>query len=302
MARRKVIIGALFCICAVLVTSAFVYGKDPDFLTIEIDKVSRYTEDRLVYHQVQKWIDPTKDDSLATLLIIKNSMMYLIKDGFDDFQDVKDRRQKLIISNQQFAEEDLWPGKLNGKPDYIRVTDRRVELMKKIDEEYVSKNFGETYVKVRDAFIQRHVAIFEQLMRNRKESGLVVVRDVMESPAFTGGSADEKEKPTRYFLSVQGKSNDGRVYYAEDADGDGQAETFWVTIPDNFNWGYRSGPNVIFIYKNTQKDVEQMIGKLTNEAYYGTAEEEKRIIDTFPKDTDIIERLIKDAVRDEPKY
>ncbi|HEY1407017.1 MAG TPA: hypothetical protein VF857_10445 [Spirochaetota bacterium] len=297
MIRSKSVIGLAVFACAAVFASASAFGKDIDFLTIELENVSRYNEDRLVYQQIQKWTDPNKDDSLATLLIIKNQKMYLIKDGFDDLQDVQARRMKLEIDSQQFAEEDLWVNKLNGKPDYVRVTDRRVELMKNFDEGYVSKNFGDTYSKVRDAFIQRHVALFEQLMRNRKESGLVVKREIIPTGIVQKGTTDDGK--VKYFISVVGKSNDGRVYYAEDADGDGKAETFWVSIPDNFHWGYKSGPNVIFIYKNKEKDIEQLIGKLTNEAYFGTADEEKNIIDTFPKDTTIIDELIK-GIPNEP--
>jgi hypothetical protein len=298
MIRNKTVFGIAFLVCAVVCASASVFGKDPDFLTMELERISRYNEDRLVYQQVQKWTSPIKDDSLATLLIIKKQKMYLMKDGFDDVQDVQNRRMKLVIDNRQFEEEELWMNRLNGKPDFVRVTDRRVELTKNFDEDYVSKNFGETYIKVRDAFIQRHVLIFEQLMRNRKESGLTVVREILPVPVEKLRSDDGKPK---YYVSVVGKSNDGRVYYAEDADGDGLAETFSVNIPDNFNWGYKSGANVIFIYKNKEKDVEQMIGKLTKEAYFGTADEEKNTIQTFPKDSDIIDSMIKDAIRDEPK-
>jgi len=298
MIRNKTVFGIAFLVCAVVLTSAYSFGRDTDFLTMELENVSRYNEDRIAYQQIQKWISPIKDDSLATLLIIKKQKMYLLKDGFDDVQDVQNRRMKLTIDNRQFSEEDLWTNKLNGKPDYVRVTDRRVELTKNFDEDYVSKNFGETYVKVRDAFIQRHVQIFEQLMRNRKESGLTVVREVLPVPVEKLRSDDGKPK---YYISVVGKSNDGRVYFAEDADGDGVAETFSVNIPDNFNWGYKSGANVIFIYKNKEKDIEQMIGKLTKEAYFGTTEEEKNIVQTFPKDSDIIDSMIKDAIRDEPK-
>ena len=282
---------------AVALPAASLFAKDPDFLYIDLEKVSRYNEDRLAYIQVQKLVDPAKDDSRGALLMIQKGMMYLIQDGFDDSKDVINLRNKLILDNQDFKDEDLWVNKIKGKPNYVRVTDRRVELMKNFDEEYVSKNFGAQYTKVRNAFIQRHVQIFNQLMRNRKESGLTVVREPMPQAAVLNGPKDEKMK---YFMSVTAKSNDGRVYYAEDSDGDGIAETFSVHIPDNFNWGYKSGPNVIFIYKNKEKDVADMIGKITNNAYYGTPEEEKKIIDTFPKDTDIIDSLVN-SVRDEPK-
>ena len=285
-------------ICAAVCAPVSVFAKDQEFQYIEIENVSRYNEDRLVYMQVEKFTDPAKDDSRSSLLIIKKAMMYLIQDGYDNPKDVTNLRQKLLLDNLDFKDEDLWVNKINGKPDYVRVTDRRVELMKNFDEDYVSKNFGERYVKVRDAFIQRHVAIFSQLMRNRKESGLTIVREPLPKPAYIGAPNDDKMK---YFMSVTGKSNDGRVYYAEDSDGDGVTETFWVSIPDNFNWSYKSGPNVIFIYKNKEKDMQTLIGNITKEAYFGTPEEEKRIIETFPKDSDIIDELVTKTIRDEPK-
>lgn len=300
--RNRII--AFILAFSVLVPTASLLAKDPAFKMMDIGAVSRYDEDRLAYQQVQKWIDPTLgteyqglDDSVASLLIIQKSKMYLIKDGYDDPKNVSDAYHKLILDNTEFKEEDLWANKLNGKPDYVRVTDRRVELMKNFDEEYVSKNFGERYIKVRDALLQRHVAIFEQLMRNRKESELTIVRNTIPQPAYIGAP----DEGTKYFMSVIAKSNDGRVYYAEDADGDGITETFWVHIPDNFNWGYKSGPNVIFIYKNKEKDIEAIIGKITKESYYGTADEEKNIIETFPKDQDIIDSMINE-IRDEPRY
>ena len=39
----------------------------------------------------------------------------------------------------------------------------------------------------------------------------------------------------------------GTVYYAEDADGDGITETFTVESRDGFQWGFKSGPNVVCI-------------------------------------------------------
>jgi hypothetical protein len=286
-------------VLAIIFPASALLAKDPDFLFIELEKVSRYTEDRLAYIQVQKMVNPEKDDSRAALLIIRKSIMYLIQDGYDDHRDVLNLRNKLVIDNQDFRDEDLWVSKITGKPNYIRVTDRRVELMKNFDQEYVSKNFGAQYTKERDAFVGRHVTIFNQLMSNRKESGLTVVRDPLPGPAYLNAPKEETAK-IKYYMSVTAKSNDGRVYFAEDADGDGVAETFSVSIPDNFHWGYRSGPNVIFIYKNKEKAIADIIGKLTNNSYYGTPAEEKRIIETFPKDDQIIDELVN-SIRDEPK-
>ena len=82
------------------------------------------------------------------------------------------------------------------------------------------------------------------------------------------------------------------MYSCEDADGDGVTETFIVNGRDGFDWGYKSGPNLLFIYKNTDKDTETLIGKLANEAVSGSVEDEKEMIETFPKEKDI-DDLIK---------
>jgi hypothetical protein len=273
----------LFAVLTVLV-SVSLSAKDPDFLMVELDNVSRYNEDRVAYQQIQKFIDISKDDSIATLLIIRKSKMYLLKDGYDNPQTVADTRKGLILDNIDFKDEDLWKNKMNGKPDYIRVTDRREELTKSQDEEYVSKNFGAIYIKTRDQLITEHVELFKKLMRNRRESGLTVVHDLLFS-------ADAETK-IKYYTSATAKSNEGWVYFAEDSDGDGITETFSVHSPDNFHWGYKSGANRVFIYKNKDKDVEKLIGDLTKNAYFGTPEEAKTIVDTFPKDIDI-EEIIK---------
>lgn len=273
----------LFAVLTVL-GSVSLSAKDPDFAMVELDNISRYTEDRVAYQQVQKFIDPSKDDSVAALLIIRKGKMYLLKDGYDVPQTVADTRKGLILDNIDFKEEDLWKNKMNGKPDYIRVTDRREELMKNLDEDYVSKNFGAIYIKTRDQLLTEHVELFKKLMRDRRESGLTVVHE----PLF----ASEDAKGLKYVTSATAKSNEGWVYYAEDSDGDGITETFSVHSPDNFHWGYKSGANRVFIYKNKDKDVEKLIGDLAKNAYFGTPEEAKTIVDTFPKDVDI-EEIIK---------
>jgi hypothetical protein len=93
------------------------------------------------------------------------------------------------------------------------------------------------------------------------------------------------------------KTIDDTKYYCEDADGDGVTETFTVTRPDGFDWGYQSGPNIIFIYKNSEKDIETLIGKLAYESLYGSVEEERDIIKSFPKQdevVDFIQKLVPD--------
>jgi hypothetical protein len=141
---------------------------------------------------------------------------------------------------------DLWVNKIDNKPDYIRVTDRRVEVLKNISQEFVTNNFGEFYTSVRDRFLQKHVNIFKALMINRKESGLFVERTPLPKRAYDEG-------PTKFRTVVTGKTIDEKIYYAEDADGDNITETFSVTIPDGFNWGYKSGANIVSSIRTNRK-------------------------------------------------
>jgi hypothetical protein len=39
--------------------------------------------------------------------------------------------------------DDPWENKINNKPDYVRITEAKIELFKKFwGEDFVSKNFG----------------------------------------------------------------------------------------------------------------------------------------------------------------
>jgi len=106
--------------------------------------------------------------------------------------------------------------------------------------------------------------------------------------------------PSKYAISVTARTVDGgTVYYAEDADGDGITETFMVNTTDGFSWGYRSGANTIFIKNNTQKDIEKIIGKITNTAHHGSPEEQQIIKKTFPA-PDKISTMINDIYRIDP--
>jgi hypothetical protein len=126
-------------------------------------------------------------------------------------------------------------------------------------------------------------------MINRKESGLFVERTPLPKRAYDEG-------PTKFKTIVTGKTIDEKIYYAEDADGDNITETFSVTIPDGFNWGYKSGANIVFIYKNKQENIKNIIGKLTTEAYSGTPEEESIIKNEFPQ-KDNINDMMDDLYR-----
>ena len=201
------------------------------------------------------------------------------------------------MENKLYDDQEMWKNKMNGSPDYLIVTDRRIELMKNLDEKFVNDNFGKYYKSVRDAFLKRHISIFRDLMRNRKDSGLSVSRAPIDKPLYLGAP----NEPTKYSISASAKTIDEKVYYCEDADGDGVTETFCVTRPDGFNWGYKSGPNIILIENAKSKEITDIIGNLAKESYYGSPEEEKTIIETLPKEEEIVD-MIRDLVPEEKFY
>ncbi len=283
-------------------------AKAIPYKILEIENVSRYDEDRLVFQRIEKNLSENVDNSIETLLVIRDRKMYILKDGYDDSNIVSTNRKILEMENKMMT--DLWVNKINNKPDYLQTTDRRKEILKKIDEDYVEKNFGEYYRNVRNKFIQMHVNTFKGLMVNRKDSSLNVVRSPLPKRL-----ADPDNSETKYYLSVTAKTIDEKVYFAEDADGDGITETFSVTIPDGFSWGFESGPNILFIYNNNKdpnnkeknKEIEDIIKDLTKMAYYGTAEEEKFIKENFPNEKttnemiDDIYRVITPQLKKEGK-
>jgi len=265
-----------------LLTATAVIAIDFNFKPIIIENVSRYYENRIAYQHVQKEVAPNIDNSFSALLIIKEKKIYLIQDGYDDPSIVATNKLRLEMETKLVG--DLWVNKINGKPDFVRITDRKIELLKNFNEDFVSKNFGSFFLSVRNAFIKKHVEVFKKLMVDRKESGLIVSRTPLPVPAYLNAP----ETPTKYKITVSGKTIDEKLYYAEDSDGDGITETFMVNSADGFNWGYKSGANIIFIYNNQDEEIKGLIGQMCNWAYYGTPEEEKEILQNFPKDSDII--------------
>ena len=262
-------------------------AKTHPFVIVDIENISRYNEDRIFFQHIEMVTDEKIDNSIASLLIIKDSKVYLFRDGYDAPENVATHRLTLEMENRLIP--DLWENKADGNPDYIQVTDRRTELLKNVTQDFVTKNFGEFYKNARDSFLKKHVAIFTDLMVNRKNTGLFVRREPLAKRVYDTG-------PVKYFISATAKTMAEYIYYAEDADGDGITETFMVSIPDGFHWGYQSGANVIFIYNNQQEDIKNVIGKLAHNAYYGTPEEEQVIKETFPKSEDIT-NMIEDVYR-----
>lgn len=267
-----------------LFLSGVLMSKEHDYLTLEPDNITRYNEDRIAYQRIETPDDQTRDNSVENLLIIKDNKTYYIVDGYDVISDVQMKKIVMDAENKYIENNDFWLNKINGKPDYVRIIYRRSDLLKNTNEEFVTTNFGQFYKSVRDKFIKLHVDKFRILMKNRGESRLTLKKRLLSVRINPENSNDIKQ---RYFKSATAKAGDETVYYCEDADGDGITETFMATIDDGFNWGVGSGPNILLIKGNTDKDIETMIGKLVNESENGTVEEEKKMFQEFPKEEDV---------------
>lgn len=284
-------------LCFLVVLAASVYSKDLTYEELSIEDISKYNEDRMAYQQVEYIVDPEvhqkQDTSIASLLIIRDKKMYLFKDGYDDHHVVEQNKVIKEMENR-LVQNELWTRNIDNKPDYLIITDRRVEVLKKVivaeKDDNLNQRYTDFYIKMRDAFIQKHVAIFRGLMINRKDAEFRMNRiPIPKSINYNG--------PTKYFTYATAKTKTGEVYYAEDSDGDGITETFTVELPDGFHWGYKSGPNIVFILKNKQENIKAMIGSLTKEAYEGTPEEEKIITKQFDKLDKDIPKLMDDLIQ-----
>lgn len=292
MFTRKRVLWIVFIIvaCISLFINNYVYSLENilysviDYKPIDVQLLTRYNEDRVAFQHIQLPNNTSyeKDSSCASLLIIKSNQVYLFRDGYDDLRKIK--MEGLVREMRRELPKDIWVNGINSKPDYVQIADRRTEKLLNVTEDFVEKNFGDFYRSVRNSLINKHVQIFKSLMRDRIESSLVLQRKPISPPAF-----QEVKEPSKYSTTVSAKTLNDTLYFAEDSDGDNITETFYVTFEDGFTWGFKSGPNIIFIYNNKEEDIKQLIGKLCYEAYYGTSEEEKAILKTFPKDTEIIE-------------
>ncbi|HPS58004.1 MAG TPA: hypothetical protein PK514_07850 [Spirochaetota bacterium] len=281
---------ALVILLLSILCSGILISKEKEYLILDVDKITRYKEDRIVYQRIERPDVQTQDNSVEILLVIKDSKSYFIADGFDKVDEVKMKRIVMDAENKYVDNNDFWLNKINGKPDCVRIIYRRSDLLRNINEEFVSSNFGQFYKSVRDGFIKMHVEKFRTLMKNRGESGLHVRKKQISMEVNPDNSNDVKQK---FFTSATGKSGDEVVYYCEDADGDGITETFMAYRNDGFDWGIGSGPNILMIYGNTDKDIETLIGKLVNESENGTVEEEKKMFQEFPQEGDIL-KMIED--------
>jgi len=252
------------------------------YKVIEISALSRYSEDRIAFQHIQlPGFSKDEDNSIASLLIIKNNEVFLFRDGYDDAKKVALENYMQVIKSE--SPKDLWVNKINSKPDYIRIASRRAEKLLNTKEDYTEKNSGDIYRSIRNSFINNHVKIFKELMINRVESDFHMQRNPIYPPAF-----QELNAISKIGTVIKARAQNDYIYYAEDKDGDDITETFYVTMKDGFNWGNKSGPNIIFIYNNKEDDIKQLIGKLCYEAHFGTSEEEANISKIFPKEADIL--------------
>ena len=263
---------------ALVLISIFVFSKDAmpkdiEFQFLNIEQLSRYTEDRVAYVHIEKSIDPYLDNSLAQLLIIKDSKVYLLMDGFDDQDVVND----LIFTEALTTtlQDDFFPNKIDGKPDYIKTAERRKVLISSDSQEFVTNSYGEFYTTVRDTFLRKQAVRFKALYINKTNNNVFIERTPVVRKI-------NDNSPVKYKISVTAIGAENIRYFAEDADGDGITETFTVTISDGFDWGFKSGPNIVNIQNNTQEYITAIIGKIVDEAYHGSKEEQEIIQRLFP--------------------
>ena len=287
----------------IIVSVVTVNSRDFSYEEVNLKHISRFNENRIVYQQIEHIVDPEvfqhQDPSVATLLIIKDQKVLLFKDGYDDPKVAEENYLAKSRSNRLSFNE-TWERDIDGKPDYLVVAERKREVLKNIilpgSNGELKKEYVDFYIKTREAFLQAHVDKFRQIVSSKTAEDLNLRGSVSESSSDSKGERVmidavynihriaipkklSDDGPTKYKISVTAKTKEGAVYYAEDADGDGVTETFTLDINDGFAWGYKSGPNIIFIFKNKQEDIKNIIGNLCKEAYEGGSPEEIKLID-----------------------
>ncbi|MDR3237616.1 MAG: hypothetical protein LBT84_03850 [Spirochaetia bacterium] len=261
-------------------------SQEVPFQFLNTERLSRYSENRVAYQHFEKEYSPFIDNSISMLLIIKDSKVYLIIDGYDD-PDVVDEL-RFADAEMTTLEADFWPNKISGSPNYIRMAERRQELIHSTSQEFVTKNYGDLFTTMRDAFLKKQVAMFKALLISRKENNILIERTPI--PRKISDSS-----PVKYKITVKAKGLENVLYYAEDADGDGITETFTASIADGFDWGYRTGPNIVNIQSNKQENIANIIGKIVSDAYNGSAEEQEIIRKSFPPEK--VKDMIDDVYR-----
>ena len=278
MIKRAFLLFSILAVIMIISQLSYVHSSNLSYKPFNLTKLTRYNEDRIFYQHIQNKNIADVDNSIATLLVIKDRKIYLLSDGYDSYENVYLQKKTLTLQNDLIT--DLWKNKLDNIPDYVLITDRRTPLIQLTKQEDVAAKFGTFFKGIRDKFLKKHVSIFKTLMINRRDSEIQTFRSQIPRKIHDN-------TPRKFKHSAIVKTIDEKTYYAEDADGDGITETFTVNIPDGFTWGFDSGANIIFILNNKQKEITDIIGKLAHEAYYGTAEEVSLAKKTFPKEDEI---------------
>src|SRR4030042_5015147 len=135
----------LLCVfgIALLFQVPALYSKDLGYTLVSIENLNRYDEDRVLYQQfestLEKYASGANDNSIAALMVIKDKKVYLFEDGYDSPEQVKLNRDTLDRSSQILP--DMWQNKIDSIPDFVLITDRRIELQRNTAKEWVSSNY-----------------------------------------------------------------------------------------------------------------------------------------------------------------
>ncbi|MCP4135517.1 MAG: hypothetical protein GY754_31400 [bacterium] len=316
--RRKLLVIAVIMLL-ILATGALSNNKKLVYKIINIELISNFKQDRIAFQHIEKKYDEDLpftiyDNSVASLLIIRDSKMYLFKDGYDSNYDVRGQKKILEMENRMIP--DLWSNKIDNNPDFVTITDRKLSIMRKValqdakpgEENTTPKNLADNYIKmyseVRSTFLKAHVKKLMNLMINDKEN-IYVTREPIPKRAYDTGE-------TKYCTRIAAKTINKTLYYAEDGDGDGITETFTAGIRDGFDWGGEAGPNIILIYKckffdkdkkPINPEIKEIVGSITKQAYFGTEIEEKNLGKAMEKEKENIKEMIEDIyLFDSKKY
>ncbi|HNW28152.1 MAG TPA: hypothetical protein PKN50_06745, partial [Spirochaetota bacterium] len=188
--------------CIFLVPAS--YSKQQTLTLVDIQKLTRYDENRVLYQQFEKapteGDGATHDNSIAALMVIKDKKVYLIQDGYDNPEQVA--HNKAVLDRTSQIVPDLWQNKIANSPNYVMITDRKIEIQKNMTKEFVSSNYKDFYLAVRDKFLKKHVAIFLSLIVNRKESDINVSRERIPRKISDGDQV-------KYITRVTGRTPDG---------------------------------------------------------------------------------------------
>ncbi len=159
--RRPTATTTLLVLIITVLCPGLLLARSKNFTLIDIQKLNRYDEDRILYQHFEKpyneFSPDAKDNSIAALMVIKDKNVYLFKDGYDDTDAVM--RNRLVHDRGNQFLPDLWPNKIEGVPNFVMITDRKIELQKNTTKEFVANNYKDFYVDVRNRFLKKHAAI-----------------------------------------------------------------------------------------------------------------------------------------------